>query len=98
MTDGISLPSVGITFGFEDTLREYQNEGRCVLYLPIKNNFLKSKLFQRNIFSHMETKLHIKIKRSAASISPNIIVEWLALLLRIREAPGSILGPCDRLS
>jgi hypothetical protein len=26
-------------------------------------------------------------------IRPNVMVEWLALLLRIREVPGSNLGP-----
>jgi hypothetical protein len=26
-------------------------------------------------------------------IPPNIVVEWLQLLLRIREVPNSILGP-----
>jgi hypothetical protein len=29
---------------------------------------------------------------------PNVAVEWLTLLLRIREVPGSKLGPGDRLS
>jgi hypothetical protein len=26
-------------------------------------------------------------------VGPNVVVEWLTLLLRIREAPGSNLGP-----
>jgi hypothetical protein len=30
--------------------------------------------------------------------APNIVVDWLTLLLLIRELPGSILGPGDRLS
>jgi hypothetical protein len=30
--------------------------------------------------------------------SPNVVVEWLTLLLRIREVPGSNLGPGDWLS
>jgi hypothetical protein len=27
------------------------------------------------------------------SVTPKVVVEWLTLLLRIREAPVSILGP-----
>jgi hypothetical protein len=27
------------------------------------------------------------------SLLPNVVAEWLSLLLRIREAPGSNLGP-----
>jgi hypothetical protein len=27
------------------------------------------------------------------AILPNVVVEWLTLILRIREGPGSILGP-----
>jgi hypothetical protein len=29
---------------------------------------------------------------------PSVVVEWLTLLLRIREIPGSNLCPSDRLS
>jgi hypothetical protein len=29
----------------------------------------------------------------ASGILPNVVVEWLILLLRIREVPGSNLGP-----
>jgi hypothetical protein len=32
------------------------------------------------------------------SFPPNIVVEWLTLLLRIREFPSSIFGPGERLS
>jgi hypothetical protein len=31
-------------------------------------------------------------------LPPNVVVEWLTLLLCIREVPGSKLGPGDQLS
>jgi hypothetical protein len=32
-------------------------------------------------------------KEVRGHVLPNIVVEWLTLLLRIREVPGSNLGP-----
>jgi hypothetical protein len=31
-------------------------------------------------------------------LGPNVVIEWLTLLLVIREVPGSILCPGNRLS
>jgi hypothetical protein len=42
---------------------------------------------------HMPHSLLIPLKALSIFASPNVVVEWLTLLLRIREISGSNFGP-----
>jgi hypothetical protein len=37
-------------------------------------------------------------KQNEVDAHENVVVEWLTILLRIRQVPGFNLGPGDRLS
>jgi hypothetical protein len=48
--------------------------------------------------NHSEgSKVPVCVQLATLSL-PNVVIEWLTLLLRILEVPGSNLGPGDRLS
>jgi hypothetical protein len=60
----------------------------------------QEKLFSLSIFISQEVYfvyIH-KLHHFHHQLLPNIVIEWLTLLLHIREVPGLILGPGDRLS
>jgi hypothetical protein len=45
---------------------------------------------RENLKSHV---IYLSQDGNYDAVSPNVVVEWLAFLLRIREVPGSNLGP-----
>jgi hypothetical protein len=49
-------------------------------------------------FQRKSCRKHPCARRFYIIKQPNVMVEWLTLLLRIREVPGSNLGPADWLS
>jgi hypothetical protein len=72
----------------------YRNLQVTCLCMKLGLVFWKKNIFRYDSFREWSTRNILIYKR----LKPNILVEWLILLLRTREVPGSNLGPGDRIS
>jgi hypothetical protein len=82
-------------FAYQTILRKdkHYETSACIMFFSAFNHQLLLRETKLRRFG-CETNFNPKI----SAFRPNVVVEWLTLLLRMRQVMVSIFGPGDRLS